>query len=220
VIAAAADLLRESGPAALTSVNVAKRLGVTQSAIYRHVDDMDELAAVASQVVVGDLSAVLTEVVTSPATTWGDGNDLARFADQVVTITAQHDQAIATIDRWRHEPGVLGDGIRSILDDGGRLVAHLLEQSWRSDFACDEPFDEITTKIHDAHGRLAVDDMIVVVRAVPGSGPAAQHAIARTLAFRLFAGWCSYVLDMNTRMGLPIPELGASTMSPPEYSLS
>ena len=219
MIAAAADLLRESGPAALTSVEVAKRIGVTQSAIYRHVSDMDELVTLAGQRVVGELSAVLTSAATSPETTWGGGDDLVRFAARMVDIVAEHAQAVTTVDRWRHEPDALGEGIQTFLDAGAQIVAGMLENSWRSDFDHHDPFDEVTAAVQLAHARLALDDMIAVTRDLHGAGPAATSVIARTLSFRLFAAWCGYVLEMNTRLGLPIPELGGPTMSAPEYSL-
>lgn len=220
VIAAAVELLCESGPAALTSVNVAKRLGVTQSAIYRHVTDMDELTTIASHRVVGDLSTVMMEAVASPDTTWGVGTHLASFANQVVRVVAEHDQAIATIDRWRYETGQLGEGIRTMLDVGAHLIASELEKAWRVDFDCNDPFDETTAAAQLAHARLAIDDVIAVARQVTGAGPTEHQLIARTLGLRLFAGWCGYVLEMNTRMNVPIPELGGPTLSSPEYSLS
>ena len=220
MITAAADLLRESGPTALTSVNVAKRLGVTQSAIYRHVNDMDELATMAGQRVVGDLSAMLTNALDSPNTTANADVDLPRLATRIVAVVAEHDQAVTTIDRWRHEPGGLGDGIRAILDAGAEMTAGILERSWRSDFDCDDPFDETTRAVQLAHARLVVDDAIACAREVPGAGATNASALARTLRFRLFAGWCGYVLEMNTRMGIPIPELGGPSLSLSEFSLS
>lgn len=66
VVIAATDLLRESGPAGLTSVSVAARLGLTQSAIYRHIRDMDELTTIASQTVVGELTSVMFAAVAEP----------------------------------------------------------------------------------------------------------------------------------------------------------
>jgi AcrR family transcriptional regulator len=220
VIAAAIELLRESGPSALTSVNVAERLGVTQSAIYRHIDDMDELTVIASQQVVGDLSAVMMEAITSSDTTWGEGSHLAHFAERVVKMVAEHGQAIATIDRWRYEDGPLGEGIRAILDVGAQLIAGELERAWREDFDVGDPFDDRAVAAQLAHARVQIDDVIAVARLVCGAGPAQRRLIARILGLRLFAGWCGYVLEMNSRMGVPIPELGGPTLSSPEYSLS
>jgi AcrR family transcriptional regulator len=220
VIAAAIELLRESGPSALTSVNVAERLGVTQSAIYRHIDDMDELITISSQRVVDDLSSVMMAAVASPETTWGEGTHLAHFAERVVGIVAEHGQAIATIERWRYEEGPLGEGIRTTLDIGAQLIASELERAWRADFGVHEPFDAAATAAQLAHARIQIDDVIAVARQVSDTGPAQRRLIARTLGLRLFAGWCGYVLEMNTRVGIPIPELGGPTLSSPEYSLS
>ena len=70
MIAQATVLLRESGPSAVTSVNVAARLGVTQSAIYRHIRDMDELNDLASYAVVNELNSVMMAALSAPETTW------------------------------------------------------------------------------------------------------------------------------------------------------
>ncbi len=116
MIDAATALLRESGPTALTSVNVAARLGVTQSAIYRHIRDMDELTTLASHAVVRDLTTVMADAVAAPETTWGDGTHLEHFAKRLVPLISEHESAMRTIDRWQHDEGEFGDGIRAMLD--------------------------------------------------------------------------------------------------------
>ena len=214
------ELLCESGPSALTSVNVAKRLGVTQSAIYRHIRDMDELMKLATHGIVGDLSAVMLEAVASPDTTWGDGTQIASFANRTVGLMEDHPQALAAIDRWRHDDGPLGEGIRAMLDDGAHLVASELEQAWRVDFDCDTPFDETTVAVQLAHAQLVIDDVIAVTREIASTASTGRQLAARTLAMRMFAGWCGYVLDVNLRLGLPVPELGDLTLSSPEYALA
>ncbi len=220
MIAAAIELLRESGPNALTSVNVAKQLGVTQSAIYRHIRDMDELTTIATHAVVGDLSTVMMDAVTSPDTEWGDGTHIANFASRVVGLLDDHPQAIAAIDHWRYDASPLGEGIRSMLDVGAHLIAAELEQAWREDFECDTPFDDATVAAQFAHAQLVIDDVIAVARPALGAGPDQHQLVTRTLGLRMFAGWCGYVLEMNTRLGLPIPELGGPTLSSPEYALA
>ncbi len=218
VIAAATDLLRESGPAELTSVNVAKRLGVTQSAIYRHIRDMDELTTLATHGIVGELSAVVMEAVASPDTTWGDGTHIAKFANRIVELMEAHPQALAEIDRWRYDDGPLGEGIREMLDVGAHLLASEFEKAWRIDFDFVAAFDETIIAVQLAHSRLEVDDVVAVTRTISGAGPEQRQQMARTLGLRLFAGWCGYVLDLNTRLGIRIPQLGEPTLSSPEYS--
>ena len=219
VIEAATALLRESGPAALTSVNVAARLGVTQSAIYRHVRDMDELTTIASHAVVSELTSVMFAAVAAPETTWGDGTHLEHFAQRLVALIAEHESAFRTIDWWHHVEGELGDGIRALLEVGAQLIAGELESHWRVRFAYDTPFDETTRAAQLAHAGLVIDDVIAVARSVHGAGRAQRRLVTRILGLRLFTGWCGYVLEMNTRLGLPIPALGGPSLSSPEYSL-
>jgi AcrR family transcriptional regulator len=220
VIAAAAELLRESGPSELTSVNVAKRLGVTQSAIYRHIRDMDELTTLAVHDVVAELAAVMTEAVASPDTVWGDGSHIAHFAGRIVALTEEHPQALAALDRWRYDDGQLGEAIRAMLDAGARLVASELERAWRADFGHDAAFDESTTAVQLAHARLTIDDVIAVTRVPIDPRPQRRELVARTLGHRLFADWCGYVLEMNSRLGLRVPELGEPALLAPEYSIA
>jgi len=219
VIAAATAILRESGPSALTSVNVAARLGVTQSAIYRHIRDMDELATIASHAVVGELTSVMIAAVSAPETEWGDGDHLEHFAKRLVALIAEHESAFLTIDRWHHVEGELGDGIRRLLDLGAQLISGELESHWREDFNYDAEFDDVTKAAQLAHASLVIDDVIAVARSVHGAASAQQRLAQRTLGLRLFTGWCGYVLEMNTRLGVAIPMLGAPTLSSPEYSL-
>jgi AcrR family transcriptional regulator len=220
VIAAATELLRESGPSELTSVNVAKRLGVTQSAIYRHIRDMDELTTLAVHDVVAELAAVMTEAVASPDTIWGDGDHIANFAGRIVALAEQHPQALAALDRWRYDDGQLGEAIRAMLDAGADLVASELEKAWRIDFAHDAAFDGSTIAVQLAHARLTIDDVIALTRGLIDAGPQRRELVARTLAFRLFADWCGYVLEMNSRLGLRVPDLGEPALLAPEYSIA
>jgi AcrR family transcriptional regulator len=219
VIAAATALLRESGPVALTSVNVAARLGVTQSAIYRHIRDMDELRTIASQAVVGELTSVMVAAVSAPETEWGDGGHLEHFADRLVALIAEHESAFQTIDRWHHADGELGEGIRRLLDLGAQLIAGEMETHWREDFDYDAEFDDSTNAAQLAHSGLTIDDLIAVARSVHAAGPERQLLARRTLGLRMFTGWCGYVLEMNHRLGLPIPALGGPKLPSPEYSL-
>ena len=208
VIGPATALLHESGPTALTSVNVAARLGVTQSAIYRHIRDMDELTKLASHAVVRDLTTVMAGAVAAPETTWGDGTHLEHFAKRLVPLISEHESAMRTIDRWQHDEGEFGDGIRAMLDVGAELIAGELESHWRVDFEYDTPFDESTRAAQLAHARLMIDDVIAVARSVHDAGPIQRQMVARTLGLRLFTGWCGYVLEMNHAYEPPDPPAG------------
>ena len=215
VIAQATELLRESGPSAVTSVNVAARLGVTQSAIYRHIRDMDELNDLASYAVVNELNSVMVAALSAPETTWGDGTHIVQFAERVVGLMVDHQQGFAVIDRWRYLDGVLGAGIRSGLDTGAELVAGELEIAWRREFSHDGDFDVATRAAQLAHAKLMIDDVVVVARGV-GSGTAAQRRkVTRMLGLRLFAGWCGYVQEMSRRLGVATPLLGSPSLSSP-----
>ena len=215
VIAQATALLRESGPSAVTSVNVAARLGVTQSAIYRHIRDMDELNDLASYAVVNELNSVMVAALAAPETTWGDGTHIVQFAERVVGLMVDHQQGFAVIDRWRYLDGVLGAGIRSGLDTGAQLVAGELEIAWRSEFSYDGDFDGATRAAQLAHAKLIIDDVVVVARGV-GNGTAAQRRkVTRMLGLRVFAGWCGYVQEMNRRLGVATPLLGSPSLSSP-----
>jgi len=215
VIAQASALLRESGPSAVTSVNVAARLGVTQSAIYRHIRDMDELNDLASYAVVNELNSVMMAALSAPETTWGDRTHIVQFAERVVGLMVDHQQGFAVIDRWRYLDGVLGAGIRSGLDTGAELVAGELEIAWRSEFNYDGDFDGATRAAPLAHAQLIIDDVVVVARGV-GNGTAAQRRkVTRMLGLRVFAGWCGYVQEMNRRLGVTTPLLGSPSLSSP-----
>ncbi len=218
VITEATALLRDSGPDALTSVNVAAQLGVTQSAIYRHIRDMDELTTIASNAVIAELGTVMIAAVASPETTWGTGTHVAHFAERIVALIGEHQQAFAVIDRWRYQNGELGTGIRSLLEMGSVLIAGELEQACRSDFDIDAPFDDSTQSAQLAHARLIIDDVLAVARVVAGAGSLQRKDAAQLLGLRLFAGWCGYALDMTHRMGAATPVLGGPTLSAPEYS--
>lgn len=215
MIAQATALLRESGPSAVTSVNVAARLGVTQSAIYRHIRDMDELNDLASYAVVSELNSVMMAALSAPETTWGDGTHIAKFAERVVGLMVDHQQGFAVIDRWRYLDGVLGAGIRSGLDTGAQLVAGELEIAWRREFSYDGDFDGATRAAQFAHAQLIIDDAVVVARGV-GNGAAAQRRkVTRMLGLRFFAGWCGYVQEMNRRLGVATPLLGSPSLPSP-----
>jgi AcrR family transcriptional regulator len=216
VIATAMAILRDSGPDALTSVNVATRMGMTQSAIYRHIRDMDELTAIAGQAIVEELSQVMLEALAEPEAEWGDGTHVNQFARRLVGLITEHGHGFAIVDRRRYDDGELGEGIRAILDVGCDLIANVLEEQGFEDFGL-QAFDEGDRAVALAHARLIQDDVIAVARLVRASAaPATREASARLLSLRIFAGWCAYALAMTHRRGLPTPELNGPALTLPE----
>lgn len=213
VISAAVALIKTEGPDALTSVSVARALGLSQSAIYRHVRDMDELTTLASQIVVGELTEVMFAAAASPETTWGDGTHVKRFSERIVALMRDHLAAFAVIDRWRYHPGELGEGIRSLLDSGAHLVAPELERAWRKDFGFEGTLDGEAAAAQLVHAQLIIDDVVAIARTL--RGPAEVGRIERILSLRLFAGWVGYVQEMNRRYDLALPMLGGPTASSP-----
>lgn len=215
VITEAIALLRQSGPDSLTSVNVAGRLGVTQSAIYRHIRDMDELTTVASNALIAELGSVMVAAVAAPETTWGDGTHITRFAERLAALINEHQQTFVVLDRWRYDDGALGDGIRALLEMGAELIAGELEVACRIDFPVEAPFDASTKAAQLAHSRLIIDDVLAVARLVTAAAPDEHDDTTALLALRLFAGWCAYSLDMTHRLGVPTPVLGGPALSAP-----
>ena len=176
---------------------------------------MDELATIASHRVVGDLSAVMMEAVARPTRhgvrepTWpASPTRSSEWSPSTTRPSSQPSTGGAT------RPG---NSARDAHDArrGAHLIASELEKAWRVNFDCNDPFDEATAAAQLAHARLAIDDVIADARQVTGAGPTEHQLIARTLGLRLFAGWCGYVLEMNTRMNVPIPQLGGPTLSSP-----
>ena len=88
IIEEAVAILREEGPAALTSVNVAARIGVTQSAIYRHIVDMDELSGIASRIVVSELTAMLNSILLAPDVNFDDLDGILELSSKIVRVDA------------------------------------------------------------------------------------------------------------------------------------
>lgn len=220
MITEATSLLREAGPSALTSVNVASRLGVTQSAIYRHIRDMDELTTLASHAVVSELTSVMFGAVAAPETTWGDGTHVTHFAERLVGVMAEHESAFAVIDRWRYLDGELGGGIRTLLDTGAQLVAKELEAAWRSNFDYDAPFNAATRAAQFAHAQLIIDDVVASARNLGAATSSQRRKATRMLSLRMFAGWCAYVQEMNHRLGVPVPLLGSPALASPVGTVS
>lgn len=205
----AADLLREGGPDALTSVAVAARLGLTQSAVYRHIRDMDELSALAAEVVVAELVASLHDILLDPTIDWERLDDIDRLCGVLVASMVANSRSFTVVDRWRFVDGPLGIGIRRVIQDGIELIGSVLEMRWRAEFGGDGAvIGSVGRTAIEAHAVALHDDGHAIARLVrePNSrlGPA---AVAQVLRNRMIAGWSAFVIDMNDLHGLAFPAI-------------
>jgi AcrR family transcriptional regulator len=204
VIDAAVALLQEGGPDALTTVAVASRLGVTQSAIYRHVHNVDELATLASRQVVAAMQARLRTAILGADMTWGRVGMVRKFADLIVDMVQTDSKSFEIIDRWRYADGALGAGIREMLDVGSEFCASIIESEWRKRFGHTKPLTPTLRTIQQTHSSLIQDDVIRLARLVSDGGyPGGNKAIARMLELRMLAGYMAYSSDLNRRLDLP-----------------
>jgi AcrR family transcriptional regulator len=205
----AADLLREGGPNALTSIAVAERMGVSQSAVYRHISNMDELSASAAAAVVDELNTSLQDVLFDPNIDWEDVSDIGRLCRDLIDKTIRNPQSIEVAVRWRFIDGALGAGIRKVLDEGTDLIATLLETRWRIEFGYAAPLGESETAALRLHAEALHDDIRAVARlaSAPSAAPAEPDDVAGIMRNRLIAGWAAFVIDMNARVGLAFPQI-------------
>ena len=205
IIEEAATILREEGPAALTSVHVAARIGVTQSAIYRHIVDMDELSGIASRIVVSELTAMLNSILLAPDVNFDDLDGILELSTKIVKVMQEDHQAFEVIDRWRFAEGTLGTGIRELLAAGRDLVVFVLESEWRAEYGYADPLRLSLATVQRRHAELILDDVIAVARFVRQSSD--HDDVARMLQLRIVTAWTAYVVDMQTRLDRPLPDI-------------
>lgn len=203
-----ADLLREGGPSALTSVAVAERMGITQSAVYRHVRNIDELAQLAAEVVIDELNTVLEHLLLDPTVDWEHIDDVGRLCRRLVDAMVDNARAFATVDQWRFAGGELGAGIERIVAQGRDLVGEVLELRWRVEFGYQPDLTPNERANVLRHAQALHDDGHAIAR-LARSLPAHLDldAVAAVFKYRLLAGWASFVIDMNGRVGLAFPRI-------------
>lgn len=207
VVAAAAELLRAGGPEALTSVAVAQRLGIAQSAVYRHVNTIDELRRLATDEIAADLRRALHGIVVSPELE--QMTDLDGAFLLVIDAMREYAEAYDTADRWRFDDGCLGAGIREVCAEFDVLIADLLERHFRREFDATEWSEELrTAQLH--HARHFQDEGYAVARLVAGGGD--RRELARILRYRSLWAWVSYVIDLHDRLGRPLPQFDVDAM--------
>ena len=200
-----ADLLREFGPNGLTSVAVADRMGLSQSAIYRHVRDMDELASLSSAAVVDGLNAELQSILLTPGIDWESLDDVARLCRQLVDGMARTRRSFEVVDRWRFATGELGSAIRDMVQQAVDLIAILLEARWRSEYGHTEPLSADARAAQRWHAQLIYDDSHAIARLVRGTPRrGGRAAVADLLRFRIIGEWFAYVIDLQDRIGRPV----------------
>jgi AcrR family transcriptional regulator len=209
----AADLLREGGPRALTSVAVAERMGVTQSAVYRHIRNMEELSTLGAEVIVAELEHSLQAVAVE--TRDGPEGDLDHLCRALVERAVAHRRSFEVVARWRHADGALGEGIRTVLEQGCDIIEHLLETRWRVAFGHEAPLDDLDRAALREHAQAFHDDGHAVARLACSttSAPLDLDDVAKILHHRIIAGWASLVIDMNERVGLPFPQIDLTEAS-------
>lgn len=209
LIAHAADLLRESGPAALTTVAVAKRLGVTQPAVYRHVNDVHELMELAAAAVADSLVASLHLVILDDQVDWEDISDVDVLCRQVVRLVVDNEESLQVVAHWRFAEGPLGDGIRRVVDESCSFIEELFESRWRIEFAGDHEMSDAERTALGFHARATYDDAIAVIQLAfsPTLAPLDLDDVSTILKHRIIAGWAAFVIDLNERAGLPYPRI-------------
>jgi AcrR family transcriptional regulator len=217
----AAELLREGGPSALTSVAVAGRMGITQSAIYRHVTDMTELSALAAELVVSDVLTALDDMVQDPDMDWDHVDSVGQMCRSLVDSVDDNSRAFAVVDQWRFVDGPLGAGIRKLVAEGSDLIGSLLESRWREEFGGEEFGDTVKLSAKGrstiaVHARAIHEDGQAVTRLVRADDcPFTHEELANILRYRILAGWAAFVIDMNDLFELPFPVIDlAEGMNP------
>ena len=204
VIDAAVALLQEGGPNVLTTVAVAERLGVTQSAIYRHVHNVDELATVASRQVVAAMQRRLRTAIGGSDMLWGSAGIVRKFSDLIVALMIADAKSFEIVDRWRYAEGALGAGIREMLDEGNEFGSTILESEWRKRYGYTKRLTPTLRTIQLTYSTLIQDDIIRLARIVREGGyPGGDASIARMLELRMLGGYLAYSSDLNRRLGLP-----------------
>jgi AcrR family transcriptional regulator len=206
-----ADLLHEGGPSALTSVAVAARMGITQSAVYRHVSDMDELSALAAEVVVSEMMVVVNTILLDPTIDWDQSDDIGHMCRSLIDSLGDNGRSFAVIDQWRFVDGPLGEGIRKVIAEGSELIATVLELRWRGDFGSEAKLPAKARSALARHASALQDDALAVARLARTNAHAfTPDELASMLHYRLLAGWSAFAIDINDLMGLEFPVIDLS----------
>jgi len=217
----AADLLREGGPSALTSVAVAGRMGITQSAVYRHVTDMDELSALAAELVVSELVDALHNLVLDPNVDWEQVDDVRRLCRSLIDSAVDNSSSFAVADQWRFVDGPLGEGIRTMITEGYDLIGSLIELRWRAEFGGEIKIAAKGRSTIAVHARAIHEDGQAIARLVRDVDCSFTHEeLTDILRHRIIAGWAAFVIDMNDLYALPFPMIDFAEGMPADTATS
>ena len=187
----------------LTTVAVASRLGVTQSAIYRHVHNVDELATVASRQVVAAMQERLRTAILGADMTWGRAGMVRKFADLIVDMVKSDSTSFEIVDRGGTPTARSAQGSARCSTWAASSAPPSSNPNGASGTAtpsgsrrrCGGPADPLS---------LIQDDVFRLARLVSDGGyPGGNEAIARMLELRMLAGYMAYSSDLNRRLGLP-----------------
>jgi AcrR family transcriptional regulator len=184
-------------------------MGITQSAVYRHVRNMDELAGLAAGAVVAELNQSLRDILVDPDIDWEEIDDVGRLCRTLVDQAVRNQRSFEVVARWRFAGGALGNGIDAVIEEGVDLVAALLETRWRVEFGGDTLLDRREQHALRAHARALYDDSHALALLASSSAvtPLDLDDVATIMVHRVIAGWASFVIDLNQRVGLPFPEI-------------
>ena len=182
LVDAAVELIRRDGPAAVTSVAVAAHVGLTQSALYHHVRDVEELRNAAIQRLVEELDASLEAAVISSGVGDGPTASTEDFCRRLIHAMREHGTAFELVDRFRFAAGPLGTGVREVLDRGLDFSSCMLEQQWVA-MHPDDPRPRGLRQLARLHAEFFQEDTLAAARVVRRGGAlGGRRGLARSLA--------------------------------------
>lgn len=127
LVAAAIDLVRQEGLAALTTVRVARAAGIAQPGFYKHFKNMDDCLLEAAAQVVGRMHQAFAEMRRSIP----NRNDPHQLSGHyaAVLLAMREDRPFAELLlRYRRHPSPLGHALRQTMD---QVRADFAADLWR-----------------------------------------------------------------------------------------
>ena len=97
-------------------------------------------------------------------------------------------------------------GIRELLAAGRDLVVFVLESEWRAEYGYADP---LRSSVAAVQRRACRTHPRRRHRGAPAScdSAAIDDDVARMLQLRIVTSWTAYVVDMQTRLGRPLPDI-------------
>ena len=84
-------------------------------------------------------------------------------------------------------------------------MVFVLESEWRSEYGYPDPLRLSVATVQRRHAELILDDVIALARFVRQNDD--HDDVARLLQLRIVTAWTAYVVDMQTRLGRPLPDI-------------